>query len=72
MIIVEKERESCTFADLKPGDCFRANGTVWIKVHAYLSDPFNPALNMLTGQWWYPDHEDRVQPIPNAKLVVTP
>lgn len=72
MIVVEQDRESVTFGDLKPGDVFRDHGTVWVKAHS-VGPNERMAVNPASGQWsaaW--DDSELVQPLPHAKLVVTP
>lgn len=72
MIVEERQIDTVPFGDLMPGAVFRANGSIWLKAHSY-SSLTSPAVNVATGQWWLVENDDeRVQNIPQARLVVTP
>lgn len=72
MIVEERQIDTVRFGEIKPGAVFRANGSIWLKTHSYLSLT-SPAVNVATGQWWLvTDDDERVQHIPQARLVVTP
>lgn len=71
MVIVDKERDPImTFGEIKVGNVFKYNNSVYLKVNLNASDEVN-AFNFSDGELDY-FREDRLVQAVNATLTIEP